>query len=338
VLNGSGHWGGESGLAKLVERFGRQPLLVAAQVADLLDHQPKDPQRTLDVARQRWPELNLADEASWAPLADNEHPWVAVQLGRLALRLGLVRAARLLLRQAGQTDVAPVAHFDLGQACEALGDLPAAESAFARYAAARPQDPDAWRRLLLCRLRLGHFTVSEETLRRYRAAGGKDLDLADRFLATVGRGSLRGEQRANLVGWLCARLQEAIQRRLPVSQLITELAERRGTNGDATLAELQLGALVDQLRLELGACLAPATDPAMAMVSPMEDLVRVALLGLPVLGRARGPIDPEQAAAQAFAALSLWATLRMGPGEHFDRLADSPALLTLARHLCTVAR
>src|SRR5580658_3489181 len=44
VLNGPGHWGGESGLAKLVERFGRQPLLVAAQVADLLDHQPKEPQ------------------------------------------------------------------------------------------------------------------------------------------------------------------------------------------------------------------------------------------------------------------------------------------------------
>lgn len=333
VLNGSGHWGGESGLAKLVERFGRQPLLVAAQVSDLLDHQPNDPQRALDQARGRWPELSSADEAAWAPLADNEHPWVAVQLGRLALRLGLVRAARLLLRQAGQTDVAPVAYFDLGQACEALGDLPAAESAFARYAAARPQDPDAWRRLLLCRLRLGHFTVSEETLRRYRAAGGKDVDLAERFIASVARGSLRGEQRANLVGWLCARLQEAIQRRLPLQQLVSELAERH--DGSAPGTELHLSALVDQLRLEFAGCLAPR-DPAVPTPNPVDDLVRVALLGLPVPSRARTPIDPEQAAGQAFAAVSLWSTLRLQPGDQLDAMAMSPALLNLARYICDV--
>ena len=33
---------------------------------------------------------------------------------------------------------------------------------------------DAWRRLLLCRVRLGHFTIAEETLKRYRGVGGKD--------------------------------------------------------------------------------------------------------------------------------------------------------------------
>ncbi len=332
VLNGPAHWGGESGLAKLVERFGRQPLLVAAQVADLLDHQPKEPQRALELARARWPELNLAQEAGWAPLADSEHPWVAVQLGRLALRLGLVRAARLLLRQGGHTDVAPVAHFDLGQACEALGDLQAAESAFARYAAARPSDPDAWRRLLLCRLRLGHFTVAEETLRRYRTSGGKDHDLAERFLSIISRGSLRGDQRAYLVGWLGARLQEALQRRLPLTRLIDEICTRRGGNAQEQAA-LQLNALIDCLRLEVALCL-PGEPPAR-----LDDVVRVALLGLPLHDRHRSTrgLAVENVANHAFDAMALWATLSLGR-DLLARLAGGQALLALARFACAAPR
>jgi tetratricopeptide (TPR) repeat protein len=332
VLNGPGHWGGESGLAKLVERFGRQPLLVAAQVADLLDHQPKEPQRALELARARWPELSQEQESGWVPLADTEHPWVAVQLGRLALRLGLVRAARLLLRQGGHTDVAPVAHFDLGQACEALGDLQAAESAFARYAAARPSDPDAWRRLLLCRLRLGHFTVAEETLRRYRSSGGKDHDLAERFLGTVARGTLRGDQRANLVGWLCARLQESMQRRLPLPRLIEEICERRG-GSDPEHAALQLTALIDCLRLELADSL---TEQA---PSRIDDVVRVALLALPLHDRHRSARNllPENVATHACDALMLWSTLALGP-DRLSRLPEGQALLALARFACSAPR
>ncbi len=330
VLNGPGHWGGESGLAKLVERFGRQPLLIAAQIAETLDRHPKEPQRALELARGRWPALAPGDETPWAPLADNEHPWVAVQLGRLALRLGLVRAARLLLRQGGQTEVAPVAHFDLGQACEALGDLTAAEAAFARYASARPSDPDAWRRLLLCRLRLGHLTVAEETLKRYRAAGGRDRDLAERFVATLTRPGLRGGQRSNLVGWLCARLGEAIHRRLPVVELLDDIARRRfgeaGGVGGMTLA-----ALVDQLRLDLQQIIGGTTSSL-----PIDDLVRVALLALPLLARSRhtprGDGDPaDHLAQQAVTAMELWGTLVLDPGHRVAEIVGSAALRELAR-------
>jgi hypothetical protein len=211
VLNGPSHWGGSQGLARLVNRHGHQALLVAAQVADHLEHHPRQPRAALALANARWSELDTEDEGAWAGIAGNEHPWVCVQLGRLALRLGLLRAARLLLMATGGTgDAAPIAWFDLGQACEALEDLPAAETAFARFAAARPGDPDAWRRLLFCRLRMQNLHIADETLRRYRGASGRDDDLAERFLAVVARSRLRGEERALLAGWLGARLHDAL--------------------------------------------------------------------------------------------------------------------------------
>lgn len=332
VLNGPGHWGGESGLARLVERFGHQPLLVAAQVADLLDHQNKDPERALDLVRARWPALSPGDEAAWAPLADNEHPWVAVQLGRLALRLGHVRAARLLLRQGGQTDVAPVAHFDLGQACEVLGDLTTAEAAFARYASARATDPDAWRRLLLCRVRLGHFTIAEETLKRYRGVGGKDQDLVERFLAILIRSNLRSQERARLVGWICARLWEAVPRRLSLESLIETAVERRD-QAHQQVEILHLAALVDRLRLELRARL-----PTSITGGQLEDLVRVVLLTLPLIASKRvSPIavEPEPLSAaqqQVGNAVGMWATLHLGDDFGLGTLSESPAVLELARY------
>lgn len=332
VLNGPGHWGGESGLARLIERFGHQPLLVAAQVADLLDHAPKDPTRALELVQARWPALTAEDEAAWAPLADNEHPWVAVQLGRLALRLGHVRAARLLLRQGGQTDVAPVAHFDLGQACEVLGDLTTAESAFARYASARASDPDAWRRLLLCRVRLGHFTIAEETLKRYRGVGGKDKDLVERFLAILVRATLRAQERARLVGWMCARLSEAVPRRLSVDALIEEAIERRD-RAHQQVESLHLLALVDQLRLELRERM-----PTSITGGQIDDLVRVVLLTMPLLASRRiSPIaadaDPiGTAQRQVGNAAALWATLHLGDDFALGGLSESPAVHELARY------
>jgi hypothetical protein len=332
VLNGPGHWGGESGLARLVERFGHQPLLVAAQVADLLDHHPKDPERAVEFVSARWPSLAAGDEAAWAPLADSEHPWVAVQLGRLALRLGHVRAARLLLRQGGQTDVAPVAHFDLGQACEVLGDLSTAEAAFARYASARATDPDAWRRLLLCRVRLGHFTIAEETLKRYRGVGGKDRDLVERFLAVLVRSNLRSHERARLVGWLCARLPEAVPRRMSLEELIESAVERRD-QANRQVESMHLAALIDRLRIELRARL-----PASVTGGQLDDLVRVVLLTLPLIASKRvSPIAFEAeplavAQRQVGNAAALWATLQLGDDFSLGTLSDSLAVQELARY------
>jgi tetratricopeptide (TPR) repeat protein len=332
VLNGPGHWGGESGLARLIERFGHQPLLVAAQVADVLDHAPKDPTQALELVQARWPALTADEEAPWAPLADNEHPWVAVQLGRLALRLGHVRAARLLLRQGGQTDVAPVAHFDLGQACEVLGDLTTAESAFARYASARATDPDAWRRLLLCRVRLGHFTVAEETLKRYRSVGGKEKDLVERFLSMLVRATLRAHERARLVGWMCARLFEAIPRRMSVESLIEEAIERRD-HAHLQVEALHLSALVDQLRIELRERL-----PTSITGGQIDDLVRVVLFTLPLLASRRiSPVAAEDdpiatAKREVGNAAVLWAHLYLGDDFSLGSLSDSPAVSELARY------
>jgi tetratricopeptide (TPR) repeat protein len=329
VLNGPGHWGGESGLTKLIERFGPQPLLMAAQVADLLDHHPQDPERALDILRDRWPQLMNGEESAWVPLAESEHPWVAVQLGRLALRLGHVRAARLLLKQSANADVAPVAHFDLGQACEVLGDLTTAESAFSRYASARATDPDAWRRLLLCRVRLGHFTIAEETLKRYRSVGGKDRDLVERFMAILVRSNLRAHERGQLVGWMCAHVSEALSRKMSLEQVIEAVIERRG---ESQTEALHLAALIDQLRIELRDYLPPSFH-----LSQIDDLVRVMALAVPLLAsNTIAPIAHDNnplhvAADEGCAAAELWALHALGSDFSLQQLNRSQAVLALAR-------
>src|SRR3954469_24679975 len=65
VLNGPGHWGGAQGLQQLVQRHGRQPLLVAAQVADVLEHRPREPRRALRLAQALWKDLSADEEAPW---------------------------------------------------------------------------------------------------------------------------------------------------------------------------------------------------------------------------------------------------------------------------------
>ncbi len=304
VLNGPGHWGGAAGLERLVAKHGRLPLLIAAQVADVLEHRPREPRKALRLAQALWRDLTSDDESAWAHLVGSEHPWTCVQLGRLALRLGLLRAARLLLASAhAAADATPVAHFDLGQACEALDDLASAEAAFARFAAARPSDPDAWRRLLFCRLRMNHLQVAEETLNRYRNCGGKDAELAERWLTVVARGKLRLEQRALLAGWLGAHLHDAIANELVLEQLIDEIARLRfGGDADA------LAAACMRARGDLLLRLPDGND------ADVEALLRTALLALPLIGLAHR--DDAQVSADAIAAhlsfaLTCWSELRM---------------------------
>ena len=304
VLNGPGHWGGAVGLERLINRYGRLPLLVAAQIADLLEHRPREPRKALRVAQQLWSELNAEEEGPWALMSGTEHPWTCVQLGRLALRLGLLRAARLLLASTHTAlEATPVAHFDLGQACEALDDLPAAAAAFARFASARPSDPDAWRRLLFCRLRLNHLQVAEETLRRYRGCGGKDPELAERWLTVVSRGRLRSEQRALLAGWLGAHLHDAITNQVVLEELIDEIGRLRFDGAVDALTAACAHARGD-LMLRL-----PEDSDAIA-----EALVRTAVLALPLVGsshRDEAPLTHEAVGELIVSALNRWSELRL---------------------------
>ncbi len=333
VLNGPGHWGGEAGLQRLVERFGHQPLLVAAQIADLLDHRPRQLTRVLEIARTCWPALSLEDETTWVALAETEHPWVNVQMGRLALRLGLVRAARVLLRFAAGTDVQPVAHFDLGQANEALGDLAAAETAFARFAAARPNDPDAWRRLLFCRLRLGHLAMAIETLKRYRAAGGRDRELAERFLALAAKAQLPSGERAPIAGWLTAHIGEALLRRLPLRSLVAEIEARR-CGGAGSPAARVLERAVEGLRQDLAP--AAATVDRGVEEALLVLLVTLGLLTRPRIGRTAVTV-PGVLAEHAAQALALWSAQRLDGITVLPDGAAHPALRDLAELAASTA-
>ena len=51
VVAGPTCWGGEPGLTRLSERFGAEPLLVAARIAERLDRKSRDPRGTLELAR-----------------------------------------------------------------------------------------------------------------------------------------------------------------------------------------------------------------------------------------------------------------------------------------------
>ncbi len=330
VLNGPGHWGGESGLERLVERHGQRPLLVAAQVADALEHRPKEPRRALRLAQTHWPDLTSADDAAWLALAADENPWIGVQLGRLALRLGHLHAARRLLAlsddiTATGVDSAPVAQFDLGQACEALSDLPAAEAAFTRFAAARPTDPDGWRRLLLVRLRLSQWSAADEALRRYRGAGGRERDLAERFVTTVARGRLRLKERAGLATWLSARVWAACDEALTLEAAIETAAARlRDDNevaGVSGSAEQRLHDLLTRARAEFHAELLNTGDPADVERLVVQAL-RAVLLALPFAGvahredREREPSDLAELVAEALTRWSHWRLKTPRPFTH----------------------
>lgn len=332
VLNGHAHWGGARGLERLVERFGRTALLVAAQIADRLEHQAEDPASALTVARTRWRELDDEDEVPWAALAehrdDSGHPFICAQLGRLALRLGLLRAARALLAaSAGSTDVSPIAWFDLGQACEALDDLTGAENAFTRYASARPQDPDAWRRLLFCRLKRDRSQLAEECLRRYHSAGGRDDELVERYLHVVARGRVRTEQRGFLAAFLLPHLRAEFTAAGLDGDVEREIVKVRYLD-DPTAASA-FTALVSHLRAQLAAQLRHSGNEHLT-----EDAVRAVLLTLPFLGPlhlADETADAEVLADDVQAALDRWAE---GPAvaralQGPPPLADGRSLLAL---------
>ena len=339
VLNGHAHWGGERGLAHLVERFGRTALLVAAQVADRLEHHAEDPASALQLARTRWPSLNAHDEVPWATLAERRndagHPFICAQLGRLALRLGLLRAARALLSaSAGSTDVSPIAWFDLGQACEALDDLTGAENAFTRYASTRPQDPDAWRRLLFCRLRRDRSQLAEECLRKYHSAGGKDEELVERYLHVVARGRIRTEQRGFLAAFLLPHLRVAFSTAGRDGDVEREIV--RLCFCDDPTAAAAFTALVSRLRGELAVALRLSGNEHFT-----EDAVRAVLLTLPFLGplhQADELADIEALADDVQSAINRWAeapavaAALMGP----PPLIDSRSLYALAAMANTV--
>lgn len=333
VLNGHAHWGGERGLAHLVERFGRTALLVAAQVADRLEHRAEDPASALQIARSRWPSLNDEDEVPWAALAERRddagHPFICAQLGRLALRLGLLRAARALLSaSAGSTDVSPIAWFDLGQACEALDDLTGAENAFTRYASARPQDPDAWRRLLFCRLRRDRSQLAEECLRKYHSAGGKDDELVERYLHVVARGRIRTDQRGYLAAFLLPHLRVAFAAAGHEGDVEREIVRLCFCDDPAAAAAFT--ALVSRMRGQLAVTLRLSGNEHFT-----EDAVRAVLLTLPFLGPLH--LDDETADVETLAddvqsAINRWAeapeiaAALMGP----PPVADSRSLFALA--------
>ena len=310
VLNGTPVWGGSRGLERLVERFGPRSLLVAAQVSEALDREDGDPAEALELARIRWHRLDETDEVPWADLADSEHPFTAAALGRLALRLGMPRAARALLAAAaGEATVPPLAHFDLGQACELTGDLVGAEDGFARYASERPADRDGWRRLLVCRLRRGRLDQANECLQRYRAHGGDDETLSVQLIAQVFSHVLPADQRARCAGWLCARLA-------PLREgLVERIATTRFPNDEARFL-----VLADDLRQGFGLDDLPgAADAALATV----------LLALPLLAAA-GPGDTLSGVQAALVEFAHGAHQHLDGREPAVPLAIVTALVDLA--------
>lgn len=321
VLAGPTSWGGEPGLAKLSERFGHHQLLVAAQIADRLDRRSRDPRGTLEVAHAAWPRLLERDETGWADLAEEVHPWAAVQLGRLALRLGLTRAARMLLLRADGTEAPPIAWFDLGQAHEALDDLPAAINAFVRYVGIRASDSDGWRRLLICRLRQGDLQVAETALRRWRETGGKNDDLAARLISQVCPSRMRLPERATIAGWLGARLDPHLAVAAPAGKLVEACCDQlppiRAAALRAAWAAARPAIAEDAARLG-------NADPA-TLAARADSLARTVLLALPLLARPHPGEEapsPSDLAGNAQRALSLWCEYQLKLGLRWLSVPD----------------
>ncbi|MCS6970194.1 MAG: tetratricopeptide repeat protein [Planctomycetota bacterium] len=286
VLSGPASWGGAAGLERLCQRYGESPLLIAALLAEHLDRRGKDLAAAVDIARRAWPQLDERDEHAWIAAGERCHPWAAVQLGRLALRCGQLRAARVLLERTPHSGVPLVAWFDLGQACEALGDVIAAARAFQRYTERQGSDPDGWRRLLLCQLRLADYDHAEQALRRWREADGDERAFAQRFVGQVMTAALRLDERTRLASWLGARLTRGLSAVLPLPELAPP------PPGASAAAWRALQEAVQALPAELEAA-----------------AQRVVLLALPLLA----PLHPEERGADAAAlarsaalALSLW--------------------------------
>lgn len=337
IITSSRHWGGQEGLTKLVERFGRRSLLVAAQVAEALERDPNHLNQALEYAQSHWPRLQADVEAVWEPLADDEDPWVCVQLGRLALRLGLVRAARLLLNRALDTEVSHVAFYDLGQACEALDDLIGAEAAFMRYAGIQAEDPDGWRHLLFCRLRLGLLNEADEALRKFHEADGEDREIVERLLNLLTHARVHPQHRAYLVGWLSARLKDALSKRLPLTELIggiirTRFNDHPSKAGQAFLHQVER--LRQMLFLQIAA--GQLTEFEIESASPahlhaIDALIRIVLLCLPFVGSFHDSQDADEEAALTLQACDIWAQHELFGEGTLDKERLEPCLIELAQ-------
>jgi hypothetical protein len=317
VMHGPRHWGGAEGLVRLVRRFGPLSLLVAAQVAEALDREHGGPEVALAAARAHWPHLRIDQPGAWTDLADDEHPWVAVQLGRLALKLGLAEPARRLLDQARRTLVGSVAWGDLAAACAAVDDLPGEEDAAARAAALGADDAAAWRRLVLARAQLGQQREASEALTRLRALGGVDGELVEGAMELFARPHLALLRRAHLAAWLAVRVGPAFAARLPLETLLERIRRQHPA------AVLALPAALEQLRVALTASLGPDSGPR-------DTAVRIVLLALPLLAESPLPV-PSRAAAHALLALRSWAERGLGAGGVVDTPLIRRALLALSR-------
>lgn len=317
VLNGTRHWGGPSGLARLVRRFGRRPLLVAAQIADLLDRTDIDLETILEVARSRWGDLDAGDEEAWDNAAEQEHPWVCAQLGRLALRLGVARSAWRLLGRVSHVQAGPAVWNDYAQACDAVDDLHGIEVAWTQVAALAP-DEGSLARLIVAHLRLGHSTEATEALTRRRASGAADTGVVTAIMALLERPGLPLIQRAHLAGWMGARVTAALAKTWTVADLVARLALERPLIAEGLAEDLAIA------RLALVPALGPDSDEAADMA------LRVAVMSLPYF--APSPTrEVGECAAHALLALRTWAELSLGAGRIPDTLTVRQSLLALAR-------
>ncbi len=318
VLNGTRHWGGASGLARLIRRFGRRPLLVAAQVADLLERTDIDLDTILEVARSRWGTLDSGDEEPWDQLAETEHPWVCAQLGRLALRLGVFRPAWRLLGRVAHAQAGPAVWGDYGRACDEVGDWAGAEVACAQVANLAP-DEGSLTRLIVARVRLGQYTEATEALTRLRALGAADVGVVDAVVTLLERPGLPLVQRAHSAGWLAARTPVAFAARWSVDDLIERFETENPYAAD--------GGLRDDLaiaRLGLIQALGSGSDET------AELALRVVLLAMPFTA-ASATRQVGDCAAHALLSLRIWADLSLGAGRIPDTVPVRQSLLALAR-------
>jgi hypothetical protein len=289
-----------------------------------LEREPRQPNAALELAHARWPRLDAHDGIAWEELLDNEPAWACVQLGRLALRLGLTSVARKLLDAGKDIDVGFAALYDLAVACEQLNELEAAEVAWARACRHPGEDLEAWRRLVLVRLRLGRFNEAGEALRRLRAAGGTDNQLVEAILGLLRLPRQPLLERARLTGWCAGRMAPALADKVPVAGLIAEIERSRPGITAERLDEVLL-----LLRSGLAKALVGA-DGISVEAGAIEAAVRVVLLALPFLGT---PVSRQagQCAAHALLACRLWSENALGQGRVPDTKAVREALLSLAR-------
>ena len=132
----------------------------------------------------------------------------------------------------------------------------------------------------------------DETLRRYRAAGGSDSELVERWLTTVTRGRLRMHERATVAAWCEARLSRALGAVDP-EHLLVNVGLRHGTE--------RIAALADALRLGARTWGTDSVDT--------EAMVRTVLLALPLAATAhRGESLPtaDELATSARRAVETW--------------------------------